>query len=180
MILVKLLFSSDTAESLAAKEFLEAVAAEDPILNVTYTNESRDIPTTVICEMDSEQVAYTINGHQPQAVLDAITRVKLPLGDHLTTLINSRPLMLFIKGTPEEPRCGFTRQLLECLRSHNIAKFGHFDILRDERVRQGLKLFADWPTYPQIYWRGELLGGLDIIKEQLATDCKLLQALQQQ
>jgi Grx4 family monothiol glutaredoxin len=72
--------------------------------------------------------------------------------------------MLFIKGTPTSPRCGFSRQAVEILTSHNL-QFGYFDILNDEVVRQGLKEYSDWPTYPQLYVRGELAGGLDIMKE---------------
>jgi Grx4 family monothiol glutaredoxin len=72
--------------------------------------------------------------------------------------------MLFIKGTPTSPRCGFSRQAVEILTSHNL-QFGYFDILNDEDVRQGLKEYSDWPTYPQLYVRGELAGGLDIMKE---------------
>jgi len=72
--------------------------------------------------------------------------------------------MLFMKGTPEKPRCGFSRQAVEILRNEEI-HFGSFDILSDDDVRQGLKTYSDWPTYPQIYVRGELMGGLDILKE---------------
>jgi Grx4 family monothiol glutaredoxin len=72
--------------------------------------------------------------------------------------------MAFIKGTPQEPRCGFTKKLLEILQSKNV-KFGSFDILSDSTVREGLKEYSNWPTYPQLYINGELIGGLDIIKE---------------
>lgn len=72
--------------------------------------------------------------------------------------------MMFIKGTPTSPRCGFSRQAVEILTSHNL-HFGYFDILNDDEVRQGLKEYSDWPTYPQLYVRGELMGGLDIMKE---------------
>ena len=72
--------------------------------------------------------------------------------------------MLFMKGVPEAPRCGFSRQTVEILRKHEVT-FESFDILKDEEVRSGLKIYSDWPTYPQLYCNNELVGGLDIIKE---------------
>ena len=89
---------------------------------------------------------------------------KTALHNRLQSLITTSPIMLFIKGTPTSPRCGFSRQAVEILTSHNL-QFGYFDILNDEDVRQGLKEYSDWPTYPQLYVRGELAGGLDIMKE---------------
>ena len=72
--------------------------------------------------------------------------------------------MVFIKGTPQEPRCGFTRQLIEILQNKDV-KYGSFDILSDNDVREGLKKYSNWPTYPQLYINSELVGGLDIVKE---------------
>ncbi|KAK4161955.1 putative monothiol glutaredoxin-4 [Cladorrhinum sp. PSN259] len=80
------------------------------------------------------------------------------LGD----LVKAAPVMLFMKGTPSEPKCGFSRQLVAILRE-NAVKYGFFNILADDEVRQGLKEFADWPTYPQLWVEGELVGGLDIV-----------------
>lgn len=88
------------------------------------------------------------------------------LNDRLGNLINSSEVMLFMKGVPSAPRCGFSRQTVEILEDNKIA-FGSFDILSDEDVRQGLKKYSDWPTYPQIYAKGELIGGLDILKEMM-------------
>jgi Grx4 family monothiol glutaredoxin len=76
--------------------------------------------------------------------------------------------MVFIKGSPSAPKCGFSRQLVTILNDLKVA-FGSFDILEDDEVRQGLKEFSDWPTYPQVYVEGELLGGLDIVKEMVAA-----------
>mmetsp|Transcript_35278 Transcript_35278/g.71455 ORF Transcript_35278/g.71455 Transcript_35278/m.71455 type:complete len:290 (+) Transcript_35278:734-1603(+) len=86
------------------------------------------------------------------------------LNARLKSLINSSQVMLFMKGVPTAPRCGFSRQAVECLADAKIS-FGTFDILTDEDVRQGLKQYSDWPTYPQLYANGELIGGLDIMKE---------------
>ncbi|XP_054975469.1 glutaredoxin-3 [Sorex araneus] len=86
----------------------------------------------------------------------------------LKKLTHAAPCMLFMKGTPQEPRCGFSRQMVEILNRHNI-QFSSFDIFSDEEVRQGLKAYSNWPTYPQLYVSGELVGGLDIIKELEAS-----------
>ena len=67
-------------------------------------------------------------------------------------------------GSPDAPQCGFSRTLVGLLREENI-EFSFFDILRDEGIRAGLKTFSDWPTYPQLYVKGEFIGGLDVIKE---------------
>ena len=97
---------------------------------------------------------------QPTATLSAEEQ----LSNRLDRLIRSSEVMLFMKGHPTAPRCGFSRQAVELLQAEEIP-FGSFDILTDETVRQGLKKHSDWPTYPQIYVKGELIGGLDILKE---------------
>ncbi|XP_053368119.1 glutaredoxin 3 [Clarias gariepinus] len=89
---------------------------------------------------------------------------KEELNERLKKLINAAPCMLFMKGTPQEPRCGFSRQIVQIFKDHSI-QYSSFDILSDEEVRQGLKTYSNWPTYPQVYVKGELIGGLDIIKE---------------
>ena len=72
--------------------------------------------------------------------------------------------MLFMKGSPSTPKCGFSRQIIEILMANGIP-FASFDILTDETIRAGLKTFSDWPTFPQLYVNGDFVGGLDIIKE---------------
>lgn len=89
---------------------------------------------------------------------------KETLDDRLKNLINSAPTMLFMKGTPDAPRCGFSSKIVDALRAENVS-FGSFDILTDEEVRQGLKVLSNWPTFPQLYYKGELIGGCDIIME---------------
>jgi Grx4 family monothiol glutaredoxin len=81
----------------------------------------------------------------------------------LKRLTTSSKCILFMKGTPQEPRCGFSRQVVALLDEVG-ADYTTFDILSDEEVRQGLKKFSNWPTYPQLYANGELVGGLDILK----------------
>lgn len=108
--------------------------------------------------------------------------VKEDLNVRLKKLINAAPCMLFMKGSPKEPRCGFSKQMVEILNKHGIS-FSSFDIFSDEEVRQGLKAYSNWPTYPQLYVAGELIGGLDIVKEleasgELDTVCPKAQKLE--
>jgi len=107
----------------------------------------------------------------PNATIDEAS----DLNARLKSLINSSQVMLFMKGNPAGPRCGFSRQAVEILSKENIS-FGSFDILGDDSVRQGLKTYSDWPTYPQLYVNGDLVGGLDIMKE-MAEDGDLADQL---
>jgi len=98
---------------------------------------------------------------------------KEALHKRLSSLVKAAPVMLFMKGTPSAPQCGFSRQLVALLRENSV-KYGFFNILADDEVRQGLKEFADWPTFPQLWVDGELVGGLDIVKEELSNDPEFL------
>ena len=89
---------------------------------------------------------------------------KLELKAKLERLIKADDVVLFMKGSPSEPRCGFSRKAVGMLNEVG-AKYGHFDILEDPAVRQGLKEYSNWPTYPQLYVKGELIGGFDIMQE---------------
>eukprot|EP00746_Dinoflagellata_sp_MGD_P038729 gnl/MRDRNA2_/MRDRNA2_193168_c0_seq1.p1 gnl/MRDRNA2_/MRDRNA2_193168_c0~~gnl/MRDRNA2_/MRDRNA2_193168_c0_seq1.p1 ORF type:complete len:196 (+),score=49.97 gnl/MRDRNA2_/MRDRNA2_193168_c0_seq1:126-713(+) len=97
------------------------------------------------------------------------------LNARLQKLIGSSPVMVFIKGTKAQPYCGFSKQAVALLNKYNV-EYNTFDILSDEDVRQGLKQFSNWPTYPQLYVKGEFQGGLDIMKE-MDQDGSLKEAL---
>jgi len=91
---------------------------------------------------------------------------KEDLNARLESLVSAAPCMLFMKGTPSAPQCGFSRQLVSILREQGV-RYGFFNILADDEVRQGLKEYAEWPTFPQLWLGGELVGGLDIVKEEM-------------
>ena len=91
------------------------------------------------------------------------------LHDRLTKLVNRSNIMLFMKGLPSNPECGFSRTIVGIL-DETGEPYDAFNILEDDEVRQGLKEFSDWPTFPQLYVKGELLGGLDIIIELKETE----------
>ena len=103
----------------------------------------------------------------PAMTSSATETSKEDITARLTNLVKAAPVMLFMKGTPSSPQCGFSRQLVGLLRERSV-RYGFFNILADEDVRQALKEFADWPTYPQLWVGGELVGGLDIVS---AMEC---------
>jgi len=78
--------------------------------------------------------------------------------------LDSAPAVLFMKGTPDFPQCGFSAQTVAALRGIN-ARFRHVNIFEEPELREALKAYSKWPTYPQLYVNGELVGGCDIIVE---------------
>ena len=88
--------------------------------------------------------------------------------------IDSNDVVLFMKGTPDMPQCGFSMTVANVLKILNI-KFDGVNVLEDEEIRNEIKAFSDWPTIPQLYIKGEFIGGCDIVKEMFEK--KELQAL---
>jgi Grx4 family monothiol glutaredoxin len=78
--------------------------------------------------------------------------------------INKDKIVLMLTGTPSRPRCGFAGRLIEMLDEYDV-EYSYYDIMQDDTACQALKKFSDWPTYPQVYVNGELIGGFDICKE---------------
>ncbi|KAI1776565.1 glutaredoxin [Hypoxylon cercidicola] len=168
-----------------------SINAEE-IVDVSETYDVVAVPYVILQRND--QVLETISGSNPAVVRKAVEKhapkdgmtnghepagETLPEEEKLTPeeelnkklrgLVNAADVMLFMKGTPGDPQCGFSRQMVGILRERSV-KYGFFNILADDDVRQGLKVFADWPTYPQLWVSGELVGGLDIVKEELEND----------
>ena len=79
-------------------------------------------------------------------------------------LVSNNDVCLFMKGTPEVPQCGFSLAVSNVLK-HLEVKFNGINVLDDPNVRQGIKEYSDWPTIPQLYVKGEFVGGCDIVKE---------------
>ena len=84
--------------------------------------------------------------------------------DNINNLIKENEVCLFMKGTPSEPQCGFSMAVTNLLK-HLEVNFKGINVLEDQSLRQGIKDFSDWPTIPQLYIKGEFVGGCDIIKE---------------
>lgn len=110
----------------------------------------------------SQYTPASADSTAPPQATNGNTTSEEELNTRLTNLVKAAPVMLFMKGTPSAPQCGFSRQLVSILRENGV-KYGFFNILADDEVRQGLKEFSDWPTFPQLYTNGELIGGLDIV-----------------
>jgi monothiol glutaredoxin len=91
--------------------------------------------------------------------------------------ISDNPVVLYMKGSPVFPQCGFSAAVVQIL-SHLGVKFKGIDVLSDPGVRQGIKEFSNWPTIPQLYVKGEFIGGCDIIREMFDTG-ELQQVLEQ-
>jgi monothiol glutaredoxin len=88
--------------------------------------------------------------------------------DRIRQQVTDNPVVLFMKGTPVFPQCGFSATVVQIL-SHMGIKFKGIDVLADTSVREGIKEFSSWPTIPQLYVKGEFVGGCDIIREMFET-----------
>ena len=86
----------------------------------------------------------------------------------IENIINQNDVMLFMKGTPDMPQCGFSAAVVGVL-SHMGIKYNSVNVLEDAEIREGIKEFSDWPTIPQLYVKEEFIGGCDIVKEMYET-----------
>ena len=97
--------------------------------------------------------------------------------DRIRQQITDTPVVLFMKGTPVFPQCGFSAAVVQILTTLGV-KFKGVDVLADPEIREGIKVFSQWPTIPQLYVKGEFVGGCDIIREMYETG-ELQQVLEQ-
>ena len=88
--------------------------------------------------------------------------------ERIQTEVDSNDVLLFMKGTPVFPQCGFSAAVIQVL-SHLQVKFNSVNVLEDMDIREGIKHYSDWPTIPQLYVKGEFVGGCDIIREMFET-----------
>ena len=88
----------------------------------------------------------------------------MEINEKIKSLIKDNDVCLFMKGTPDAPQCGFSMAVTNVLKHLNV-NFKGINVLEDEKLRQGIKDYTDWPTIPQLYVKGEFVGGCDIIKE---------------
>ncbi len=79
--------------------------------------------------------------------------------------VTNNPVVLYMKGTPRAPMCGFSATAVQILQACNLPLFFSVNVLDDQEIREGIKVFSDWPTIPQLYVRGEFIGGCDIMRE---------------
>lgn len=88
--------------------------------------------------------------------------------DQIKEMVSSSPVFLFMKGSPKTPLCGFSARVVQIL-DHIKVQYKSFDVLSDSSIRSGVKVFGNWPTIPQLYVKGELIGGCDIIQEKFSS-----------
>ena len=95
---------------------------------------------------------------------DAPVTAENPVRDFIAKTLAEHPVVLFMKGVPDQPRCGFSSVVVQIL-DHVGVDFVGVDVLQDDNLRDGIKTFSDWPTIPQLYVQGEFVGGSDIVRE---------------
>ena len=91
-----------------------------------------------------------------------------PVFDRIQQEVDASPVVLFMKGTPVFPQCGFSAAVVQALTLMGV-KFKGVDVLQDSEIREGIKQFTNWPTIPQLYVKGEFVGGCDIVREMYET-----------
>lgn len=85
--------------------------------------------------------------------------------ERIKNIVTEHPVVLFMKGTKQFPQCGFSSRAVQILQAAGLKDFYTVNVLEDEEIRQGIKVYADWPTIPQLYVKGEFVGGSDIMLE---------------
>ncbi len=85
--------------------------------------------------------------------------------DLIKEQVTTNPVVLYMKGTPRAPMCGFSATAVQILQACNLPLFFSVNVLEEPAIREGVKVFANWPTIPQLYVRGEFVGGADIMRE---------------
>ena len=85
--------------------------------------------------------------------------------EEIKQLVETNDIVLFMKGTPQFPQCGFSQQASQILRASGVTQFESRDVLDDDNLRANIKQFSNWPTIPQLYVNGEFIGGSDIMME---------------
>jgi Grx4 family monothiol glutaredoxin len=168
----------DAVERHASSRGNAGKAGIPPMLSATPRKETNGVaPRTVTSDGHLTNTAGSsgtkdLSGYAPTSsdpptapAMSSGAASKEELHTRLTNLVKAAPVMLFMKGTPSAPQCGFSRQLVSILRENGV-KYGFFNILADDEVRQGLKEFGDWPTFPQLWMDGDLVGGLDIVSRR--------------
>jgi monothiol glutaredoxin len=99
---------------------------------------------------------------------DTLAPAANPVDAFITKTIAEHPVVVFMKGVPDQPRCGFSSLVVQIL-DHLGVDFVGVDVLQDDGLRQGIKTFSDWPTIPQLYVKGEFVGGSDIVREMFQS-----------
>lgn len=98
------------------------------------------------------------------------------ISERIEKMVKSNKVVVFMKGVPDQPMCGFSNAVVQVLRMHGVENYDAHNVLEDDDLRQGIKDFTDWPTIPQVYINGEFIGGCDIML-QLHQNGELIEEL---
>lgn len=90
--------------------------------------------------------------------------------DFIRETVTANPVVLFMKGTAQAPQCGFSARAIQILKASGVGKLVTVNVLDDDEVREGIKVYASWPTIPQLYVGGEFIGGSDILSEMFESE----------
>lgn len=187
---VNLFYSDQYPDSEALIKSLEGIASfyEQPIYTLINAEKNPDllkqfsvqkVPTIILSDSNKKIIKEV----SPDSIndliieLDDILRVfetnfeieRISMFSKIEKILNIHPAMIFIKGTPENPKCGFSSTLLDILKKYEL-NFGYFNILENESVRNWLRHYSKWNTYPQLYFYQKLVGGIDKVKELISQD----------
>ncbi|GAA99966.1 uncharacterized protein L969DRAFT_19554 [Mixia osmundae IAM 14324] len=164
--------SGAQAELLNQKVKLHINSKARPAVPLSKTTQAPEAPPKAAYHADAKETAQTTasndTAHGPMPIAEDEEEPEADLTARCQELMTAAPVMLFMKGDPTMPRCGFSQKTVALLRKENV-DFDSFDILQDESVRQHLKKLNQWPTFPQLIVKGDFVGGLDILTEMIDT-----------
>ncbi|KAL4609929.1 hypothetical protein ACB092_08G016000 [Castanea dentata] len=154
-------------------ETTAAIASSFPVSSVTKTTSTNTHSTLLHCP--TRPLIFTSSSSSSRTILNGSSSTRLAsircfsaltpeLKTTLDKVVTSHKVVLFMKGTKDFPQCGFSNTVVQILRSFNVP-FETINILENEILRQGLKQYSNWPTFPQLYIEGEFFGGCDITVE---------------
>ncbi|KNH03703.1 glutaredoxin grx [Perkinsela sp. CCAP 1560/4] len=147
---------------------VDAEAAQEAVRDLSI----EEVPTIVFFRKGT--FVFHVKGAIIKQIEEAIERIffaadaEEPLNKRIENIIKGNRVMIFLTGSPSMPQCGFTSRVCRILEKAKV-EYGYFDIMTDAEVLHGLKKYSNWPTYPQLYVDGELVGGCDIITEADAS-----------
>ncbi|XP_018590597.1 glutaredoxin-related protein 5, mitochondrial [Scleropages formosus] len=119
-----------------------------------------------------------IGGYVPFAASARVRQLCAVSGEkNLAEIVKKNKVVVFMKGTPAQPMCGFSNAVVQILRMHGVDNYASYNVLEDQELRQGVKAFSNWPTIPQVFFNGEFVGGCDILL-QMHQNGDLVEELQ--
>lgn len=119
----------------------------------------------MFCSLRSNIIRSSLRTNTINTRFNAIRFISAETRAAIDEAVKSAPVVLFMKGTPDAPACGFSRATIQLLGQQGVdpSKFAAYNVLEDPELRQGVKEYSEWPTIPQLYVNGEFVGGCDII-----------------